>query len=100
MISNHQERILSPEHLGLGQVKAEAIFGGDTVAEAANIFMDVLNGNGSKAQNEVVCANAGLAIATASKTDLKPSVERAMESLKSGAALEKFKKLQDLSKSA
>lgn len=100
VIANNTERMLNPDDLGLRSVKAESIFGGETVAEAARIFMQVLSGKGTEAQNAVVCANAGLAIATATKTDPLLGVGQARESLQSGAALACFNKLQELSKKA
>lgn len=97
LISNAMERILTPSDLGLRSVDAKAIYGGDTVADAADIFMTVLKGEGSREQNEVVCANAGLAIATASGCSPEEGVQRALESLSSGVALDRFTKLQNLS---
>lgn len=97
LISHDMERILTPKDLGLQSVDAQAIYGGDTVADAADIFTTVLKGEGSREQNEVVCANAGLAIATAAGCSPEEGVQRALESLNSGAALDRFTKLQNLS---
>lgn len=97
MISNSAEGMLRPEDFGVSLLKAEEISGGNSVATAAEIFMKVLEGKGSKAQNAVVCANAGAAIHTVHGTDLKTAFARAEESLLSGKALQSFKKLQQLS---
>lgn len=97
-ISNNSEGILKPEDLGLKTIKAEEISGGNTVESAAKIFVDVLNGNGTEAQNNVVCANAGIAIATSRNLDHKTGFELAKESLFSGKALNAFTSLQNLSK--
>ena len=59
--------------------------------------MDILQGKGSEAQNHVVCANAGVAIATAQKVSVKTGFEKAMESLQGGKGLAALKKLQELS---
>ena len=56
--------MLIPSDLGIDQIEASEIFGGATVKEAAKIFKRIINGDGTEAQNNVVCANAGLAIAT------------------------------------
>jgi len=97
VFSNAMEQILYPEDLNLVQLSPESIYGGATVAAAATIFTDVLQGKGSRQQNDVVCANAGLAIATAQGCSLKEGVQIAQESLKSGQAFIRFKKLKELS---
>ena len=69
-------------------------FGGDTVPEAAKIFTDILNGNGTSAQNDVVSVNAGLAIhCFKPNSSLIDCIAEANESLQSGNALNNFKKL-------
>lgn len=97
VFSNAMEQILYPEDLNLVQLSPESIYGGATVAAAATIFTDVLQGKGSRQQNDVVCANAGLAIATARGCSLKDGVQFAQESLNSGQAFIRFKKLKELS---
>ncbi len=98
VISNQSEIMFSPEDLGVEQIKQEAIFGGNSVEDAAKIFMNVINGNGTIAQNNVVCANAGLAIATSKQISHKEGFELAKESLLSGKAKESLDKLKELSK--
>jgi anthranilate phosphoribosyltransferase len=36
---------------------------GQTIEESAQMFTNIISGNGTEAQNNVVCANAGMAIA-------------------------------------
>ena len=67
IVSNHSEVLFSAEDLGLKNNTQAAIFGGNTVADASKIFKTIISGNGTEAQNNVVCSNAGLAIATAKK---------------------------------
>jgi anthranilate phosphoribosyltransferase len=98
MISNTTEQLLHPHSFGLKAIQQSDIYGGDTVAASAKIFTDILNGNGTQAQNNVVCANAGLAIATVEKCSIMEGFEKAQESLESGRALQALKKLQELSK--
>ena len=98
IVSNHSEKIFSPEDLGLSKIKQEAIYGGDTVADAAKIFVDIVSGNGTEAQNNVVCANAGLAIATNKQITHKEGFELAKESLLSGKAKQSLDTLIELSK--
>ena len=96
-ISNNSESILHPSDFGVSQVRPEEIAGGSTVAESAQTFLNILQGRGSEAQNHVVCANAGVAISTVQQIEPKHGFEKAMDSLKSGRALEALKKLQQLS---
>jgi anthranilate phosphoribosyltransferase len=84
--TNHSELLFSPDDLDLKSITAESIFGGNTVKEATEIFESIISGRGSKAQNAVVCANAGLAIATAKQIKHKEGFEYAKESLLSGKA--------------
>ena len=96
--SKKSERVLSPQDFGVLSLEANQIAGGDNVDSSAKIFMNVIQNKGTQAQQEVVCANAGMAIATA--LDLSPieSFEKAKESLLSGKAFEALTKLQNLSK--
>ncbi len=98
VISNNSETIFGPEDLGVNQINQKAIFGGNTVKDAAKIFMNVIKGKGTEAQNNVVCANAGLAIATSKQIEHKQGFEKAKESLLSGKALKALQTLQTLSK--
>jgi len=84
--TKHSELLFSPDDLDLKSITAESIFGGNTVKEATEIFESIISGRGSKAQNAVVCANAGLAIATAKQITHKEGFEYAKESLLSGKA--------------
>ncbi|KJD31385.1 anthranilate phosphoribosyltransferase [Tamlana nanhaiensis] len=98
IVSNHTEKLFSPEDLGLKTITQEAIYGGDTIADAAKIFVDIISGNGTEAQNNVVCANAGLAIATSEQISHQAGFEKAKESLFSGKAKQSLDKLIELSK--
>ena len=98
VISNNSETLFSPEDLGIKQIEQGAIFGGNTVEDAANIFVKVIDGKGTEAQNNVVCANAGLAIATTKQVSHQDGFELAKESLMSGKAKSTLNKLVELSK--
>ena len=86
IVSNDSEVLFSAEDLDLQNNTQEAIFGGNTVADASKIFKTIISGNGTEAQNNVVCTNAGLAISTAKKISHKEGYELAKESLFSGKA--------------
>ena len=96
-ISNASEGMLKPEDFGVAQISSSEISGGNTVDSAATIFMDILNGKGTEAQNNVVCANAGIAIQTSTQVTRQQGFEKAKEALLSGKAFQSFKKLQQLS---
>lgn len=98
IVSNHTETLFSPEDLGLSKVKQEAIFGGNSIKDAATIFTNIINGQGTEAQNNVVCTNAGLAIATVKQVSHQEGFEIAKESLFSGKAKASLNKLIQLSK--
>ena len=97
-ISNTSEGMITPADFGLEAIKQSAIVGGDSIEDSAQIFMNVLQGKGTSAQNNVVCANAGVAIATVESISVKEGFEKAKESLASGKGLEALKKLQELSR--
>ena len=86
VITNDSELLFSPNEIGLQQVGESEIFGGNTIDEAARLFKRIIKGKGTNAQNEVVLANAGLAIATANKISHKEGIELARESLFGGKA--------------
>lgn len=98
VISNANEVLFAPEELNIDAVEASAIFGGNTVKEAAKIFKTVIKGKGTEAQNNVVCANAGLAIATTKGISHIEGFEQAKESLMSGKAKQSLDTLIALSK--
>lgn len=97
VISNTAETLFEPQDLGVAQIEQAAIFGGNTVKEAAKLFTKIIKGNGTEAQNNVVCANAGLAIATAKQISHKEGFDLAKEALMSKKAKECLEKLIELS---
>lgn len=98
-ISNTKADSLLPEDFGLAKVEADELYGGQTVADAAKIFQDVLEVNATEAQQNVVIANAALGIKCIyPQKSMAECVDRARESLKSKQALAIFKKLMDINK--
>jgi anthranilate phosphoribosyltransferase len=99
VINREGEKILSPEQLGASPIDANDISGGDTAEDAANVFMNILSGSGTTAQNSVVLANAATALSMTDKySDYQTALEAAKDSLESGRALEVLRKLIDLQK--
>ena len=96
MIDHRNESILSPQDIGLPNLKQKQLYGGSTIEDSAKIFEQVLHGNGTKAQNAVVLANSGMALSIAENLTPTEGVEKAREALESGRALESFKKFIDI----
>ena len=96
-IRNTGEQMLHPSDFGISPIQQSAIYGGDSIQASAKIFMDVISGKGTTAQNQVVAANAGMAIATAKGSTPRSGFEEAQEVLLSGKALKRLQKLQELS---
>ena len=92
--SNNGEALRRVEDLGFDKIAEEEIKGGDTVESSARIFMKVLTGEGTAAQQNVVLCNAALAINTieSSKT-FGDCFYEAETALMNKAALSSFKKL-------
>lgn len=94
IITAQNEQILSPIHLGLDVLAPAQLSGGDTLADSAKIFLNVLNDEATAAQKQAVLANAGLALYAANPAlSLTDAVAAARESLESKRALACFKKL-------
>ncbi len=96
-ISNRNEGILQAADLGVDEVTPTDIAGGNTVGESAQLFVNILQGKGTEAQNNVVCANAGVAISTVKEVSPREGFEMAKEALLSGRANDCLKKLQEIS---
>jgi len=94
VITQQGEKIMTPEQLGKRSVTAADIYGGNSVEEAAKIFVTILKGNGTWAQNAVVLANAAMALhCTGNYTTYDDAYNAAVESLESGKANEALRKL-------
>lgn len=97
-IVNHEgEQILTPIQLGKRWVEPEALHGGNTVEEAAAIFLRILKGEGTWSQNAVVLANASMALyGSRAYPDYDSAYLAAVDSLESGKAKAAFEKLIQL----
>ncbi len=91
--TNDTEQFITPEQLGLQRWKPADLHGGNSVEEAATIFLNILEGKGTEAQKQVIYANAGLAIQRFDPTrSFEECINDAKTSLDSGAALEVMQK--------
>lgn len=92
--SNELERIMTPADLGLETIAPDDLYGGETAAEAADIFLNVLQNKASSAQKQVIMANAALAIHTLRpEQGLEDCVAEARESIESGKAYQVLQRL-------
>lgn len=97
-ISKTQEGVLNANDFGVKQLNQSQIEGGKTIDESAALFLNIISGKGNEAQNNVVCANAAMAIATVNGCSPLEGFELAKESLLSGKGLAALNKLQELSR--
>ncbi|WP_235921290.1 anthranilate phosphoribosyltransferase [Foetidibacter luteolus] len=97
VITNKGEYIMTPEQLGKRMVSPENILGGNSVEEASKIFLKIIKGEGTFAQNAVVLANAAMALhCTADYKNYDDAYHAAVESLESGRAYGVLKKLVEM----
>jgi anthranilate phosphoribosyltransferase len=97
VITNKGEKIMTPEQLGKRIVSPVDISGGNSVEDAAKIFLKILQGEGSWAQNAVVLSNAAMALnCTGQYSDYEQAYDAAVESLESGSAYQCLQKLISL----
>jgi len=87
LTTGEASNVVEPADLKLSKVSPEDLHGGKTVGEAVEIFRKVLGGEGSKAQSDVVSANAGCAIQRFKPdVSLIDCIAEAREALESGGA--------------
>ena len=97
ILSNTGESIKTPYQLGKKRVFAAELEGGNTVAEAAAIFKNIIEGKGTWSQNAVVLANAAMALHVTGKYEnYDLAFQAAVNSLESGAANNCLQKLISL----
>src|SRR5688572_33111780 len=97
VITNEGEKIQTPEQLGKRMVEPHDIQGGNSVEEAAKIFLKIVKGEGTWAQNAVVLANAAMALhCTGIYKTYDDAFNAAIESLESGRARKSLDKLISL----
>ena len=88
----HFEKVYTPLEMGLAYVKPEEIYGGATAEEARRIFDNVLENKATRAQTDVVVANAACGISLMNPNlPVSDTVALARESIQSGKALKCLK---------
>ena len=94
VITNAGEKIYSAVDLGKRTVNPMDIHGGNSVEDAAKIFLSILKGEGSWAQNAVVLANSAMALQCTGKfASYDQCYQMAVESLESGRAYQSLQKI-------
>ncbi|MDT0552769.1 anthranilate phosphoribosyltransferase [Urechidicola vernalis] len=88
------EKLIYPEDLGQETIEQSAIYGGNSVEEAAEIFKNIIEGKGTEAQNSVVLTNAAIALQIVDDSrSFENCFETAKDSLLGGKAKECLTKL-------
>ena len=99
VVSDKGEQLFVPEDLGFNRVEQHELDGGNTVEVAAGIFRDVLHGEGTEAQRDVVVINAAFAIQTVEQDKpIEECIEIARESLYGKKALKTLEKFVEVNK--
>ena len=96
--SRESEFILESKDFNLQDIDSNKISGGKNIESSSKIFMDVLNANASLEQENVVCANAALAIAISKNMSIIEAFMIAKESIKTKNALNCFNNLINIMK--
>ena len=96
--SRESEFILESKDFNLKDIDSKNIIGGKDIESSSKIFMDVLNGEASNDQENVVCANASLAIAISKDISIIEAFDKAKESIKTKNALKCFNELINIMK--
>ena len=97
VISKNGEHIYGAYELGKRSVSPSDIFGGSTPDESAKLFINILKGKGSWAQNAVVIANAAMGLFTSGNFgSYDECYAQSVQSFESGKAFEKFIKLMSI----
>lgn len=99
VMNNLGEFIYTPEQLGFKTLNQEELWGGDTVDEAAQIFINVLENKATNAQRDAVIINTAFAIQTrCPQKPLEHCKAEAAESLADGTAKIAFLKFVEIYK--
>ncbi|MBL0329115.1 MAG: anthranilate phosphoribosyltransferase [Bacteroidetes bacterium] len=92
--SSKKEQLIELSSIGFDKVEQQALYGGATIDAAAKLFLSVLNGEGTIAQNNAVIVNAALALQTVqSEQSFSDCLLQAKESLESKKALKAYQSL-------
>lgn len=94
--SRKNAKLFSPSGWGFKQIKPQDLVGGNSVKENAEILLSILKGKGTEAQNNVVLANAALAISIYEDNSYPAALSMAKQSLFEGKALASLNALKSI----
>jgi anthranilate phosphoribosyltransferase len=91
------EQTIQPEEIGFARLLPAQIHGGATVEEASKLFIGILEGRGTAAQNQAVIANAAFALQTINRSlSIADAVGKAEDALLSGKGHKAFRQLIEM----
>lgn len=94
LYSNNIERTIYPEEIGFSTIPKEEIYGGNSIEEASNIALNILQNKATTSQINVVVANTSFAIQCIDPTkSIDECKAIAIESIVSGNAYNVLKKI-------
>jgi anthranilate phosphoribosyltransferase len=83
--------VLDAHKLGIEKIDPTLIEGGSSIEEAAEIVRNILSGNGTKSQNEVIASNAAVAIQTIEpQHKIKDLFHASLDHISSGKAIQQL----------
>lgn len=92
--TNTKEELINPEDLKLNRISAKSLNAGNTIKEAATIFVSILENTSTFEQKEVVLVNSALAYCChTQKNDFQTAYEICKEVIESKKAIKLFKTL-------
>ncbi|ANO35835.1 anthranilate phosphoribosyltransferase [Candidatus Karelsulcia muelleri] len=93
---NQGEHIFYPEDFGIKKINPLDLKGGKNNIENTRIFLDIISGNGTVYQNDVVSINASFALSLLNECSITTNYYKAQEALKSGKAKKILKKFLEI----
>ena len=96
LYSKTKDQLLTPKSIGFESVSELQIRGGKSLKSNAKIFKSILEGKGTKWQNDIVLANSALSIKCISNKTMGESREMAERSLYDGKAYDALTRLIEL----
>jgi anthranilate phosphoribosyltransferase len=99
IVNNNGEFVFTPEQLGFTKLRQEELWGGESVEDAARIFMNILENKATEAQHNAVVINSAIAIQTRCPEKLLENCKlEAIEALENGKAKLAFQKFLEIYK--
>ena len=91
--TNNSEEVIAQDELPFAAIKAEEISAGNSIEEAAKIFISVLKNEATDAQKNVVLINSAYALRCYTRKDINESIAICCESIDSGSAFNLFNRI-------